>query len=88
MQLVLKSVDADHGVFMLRDEDGRLVPRAVRYREGVNRTEELAVSRTVVDHVLREGQGVLGLGRAGRYSLPRRWRACTSTTSARRSACR
>ena len=59
MQLVLKSVDADHGVFMLHDEDGRLVPRAVRYREGVSPTEDLAVSRTVVDHVLREGQGVL-----------------------------
>jgi two-component system, NtrC family, sensor kinase len=59
MQLVIKSVDADHGVFMLRDEDGRLVPRAVRYREGMNQTEELAVSRTVVDYVLREGQGVL-----------------------------
>jgi len=59
MQLVIKSVDADHGVFMLRDEDGRLVPRAVRYRDGVSQTEELAVSRTVVDYVLREGQGVL-----------------------------
>jgi signal transduction histidine kinase len=59
MQLVLRSVDADHGVFMLREEDGRLVTRAVRYREGVNKSEELAVSRTVVDHVLREGQGVL-----------------------------
>jgi signal transduction histidine kinase len=59
MQLVLRSVDADHGCFMLRDEDGRLMPKAVRYREGANQSEELAVSRTVVEHVLREGQGVL-----------------------------
>jgi signal transduction histidine kinase len=44
---------------MLRDEDGRLSPTAVRYREGVNRQEELAVSRTVVEHVLKEKQGVL-----------------------------
>jgi signal transduction histidine kinase len=58
MDLVFKSVEADHGCFMLRDE-GRLVPKAVRYREGVNRQEELAVSRTVVEHVLREKQGVL-----------------------------
>jgi signal transduction histidine kinase len=59
MQLVLKSVNADHGCFMLRDEDGGLVPKAVRYRDGVSRAEELAVSRTVVEHVLRENQGVL-----------------------------
>lgn len=59
MDLVFKSVDADHGCFMLRDEDGRLVPKAVRYRAGMNRQEELAVSRTVVDHVIKEKQGVL-----------------------------
>jgi signal transduction histidine kinase len=59
MDLVFKSVDADHGCFMLRDEDGHLVPRVVRYREGINRQEELAVSRTIVDHVLKEKQGVL-----------------------------
>ena len=59
MDLVFKSVDADHGCFMVRDEDGKLVPKAVRYREGVNRQEELAVSRTVVEYVLKEKQGVL-----------------------------
>ena len=59
MDLVLKSVDADHGCFMLRDEDGNLVPKAVRYRTGLNRQEELGVSRTIVDHVLKEGNGVL-----------------------------
>jgi signal transduction histidine kinase len=59
MELVLKSVAADHGCFMLRDETGALVPRAVQYRQGVNRAEELAVSRTIVDQVLKDGQGVL-----------------------------
>ncbi len=59
MDLVFRSVEADHGCFMLRDADGRLMPKAVRYRAGVNRQEELAVSRTVVEHVLRERQGVL-----------------------------
>ena len=59
MDLVFKSVSADHGCFMLRDEEGRLVPKAVRYRDGMNRQEELAVSRTVVEHVLKEKQGVL-----------------------------
>jgi signal transduction histidine kinase len=59
MDLVFKSVQADHGCFMLRDESGRLVPKAVRYREGVSRQEELAVSRTVVEYVMKERQGVL-----------------------------
>jgi len=59
MDLVFKSVEADHGCFMLRDVDGQLVPKSVRYRAGVNRQEELAVSRTVVEHVLKEKQGVL-----------------------------
>ena len=59
MELVLKSVDADHGCFMIRDEEGHLAPKAVQYRSGLNRQEELGVSRTIVDYVLRENQGVL-----------------------------
>ncbi len=59
MQLVLKSVDADHGCFMLRDEEGNLSPKAVQYRAGVNKADELAISRTIVDLVLKGGQGVL-----------------------------
>jgi signal transduction histidine kinase len=59
MELVSKSVDADHGCFMLRNEDGTLAPKAVRYRDGISRTEQLAVSRTIVDLVLKNGHGVL-----------------------------
>lgn len=59
MALVLKSVDASHGCFMLRAEDGNLIPKAVMYRDGLNRADELAISRTIVDLVLKEGQGVL-----------------------------
>jgi signal transduction histidine kinase len=59
MELVLKSVEADHGCFMLRAENGALVPKAARYRDGVSRADELAVSRTIVDQVLKDGQGVL-----------------------------
>jgi signal transduction histidine kinase len=59
MDLVLRSAEADHGCFMLRDEAGHLVPKAARYRDGLSRQEELAVSRTIVDYVLRENQGIL-----------------------------
>jgi signal transduction histidine kinase len=59
MDLVLKSVQADHGCFMLRDDAGHLAARAVKYREGLNLQEELGVSRTIVDYVLKENHGVL-----------------------------
>ncbi|MFO0806907.1 MAG: ATP-binding protein [Gemmataceae bacterium] len=59
MDLVLTSVEADHGCFVIRDDAGHLVPRAVQYRGGMNRHEELGISRTIVDHVLRENHGVL-----------------------------
>jgi signal transduction histidine kinase/pSer/pThr/pTyr-binding forkhead associated (FHA) protein len=59
MDLALRTAGADHGCFMLKDEAGNLVPKAVRYKDGLNRQEELAVSRTIVDYVLKENQGVL-----------------------------
>ena len=59
MDLVLKSVQGDHGCFVLRDDAGHLIPRAVKYRDGLNRQEEIGVSRTIVDYVLRESRGVL-----------------------------
>ncbi len=59
MELVLRTTDADHGVAMLRDPDtGELVPKGVRGRRagGVG---EFVVSRTIIDHVLADGHGVL-----------------------------
>ena len=59
MDLVFRSVGADHACFMIRSDEGGLVPWAVRYREGLSRHEEIGVSRTIVDHVLLEGHGIL-----------------------------
>ena len=59
MDLALRTADADHGCFMLKDEAGNLAAKAARYKDGLRRQEELAVSRTIVDYVLRENQGVL-----------------------------
>lgn len=57
MDLVLRTTDADHGCVMLTDpEVGELMPKATRSR---NPGGEFVVSRTIVDHVLKEGQGVL-----------------------------
>jgi signal transduction histidine kinase len=60
IDLALRTTDADHGCVLLADPDaGDLVPKAARSRAGLAPGEEFVVSRTVADHVLREGQGVL-----------------------------
>ena len=60
MELTFQSIDADRGCVMLRNADtGQFEPKAVRYRAGVNRNEKITLSRTIMDHVLREKQGVL-----------------------------
>ena len=60
MDLIFKSIDADRGCIMLRGSDnGVLEPKAIRWGEGVNRQEKIAVSRTIMDYVLQEKKGVL-----------------------------
>ncbi len=71
LELIFRSIDADRGCIMLRatSPDGtaaadlstgaELEPKAVRWRGGVSRQEKIPVSRTIMDHVLREKQGVL-----------------------------
>ena len=34
-------------------------PKAVRWRDGINRQEKIPISRTIMDYVLREKQGIL-----------------------------
>jgi signal transduction histidine kinase/pSer/pThr/pTyr-binding forkhead associated (FHA) protein len=60
LELLLSSIPADHGCVMLRNpETQQLDPKAVRYREGLNQTEQMTVSRGIVDHVLQQRHGVL-----------------------------
>ncbi|MGE3819648.1 MAG: ATP-binding protein [Isosphaeraceae bacterium] len=60
LELVFESIGADRGAVLLKDETGTLIPKAVRWREGVAETDEkLTISRTIVDHVLNQGQGVI-----------------------------
>lgn len=60
MDLIFKSIEADRGCIVLRDlETGQFHPRAARWRAGADRQENMTVSRTIVDYVLREKQGVL-----------------------------
>ncbi len=58
MELVLRTTEADQGCVLLKDaESGALLPKAVRSR--IAGAADLAVSRTIVEHVLREQAGIL-----------------------------
>jgi signal transduction histidine kinase/pSer/pThr/pTyr-binding forkhead associated (FHA) protein len=59
LELVFESIGSDRGAILLREEDGRLVPKAVRWREGAPPDERLSISQTIVDHVLEQGEGVI-----------------------------
>jgi len=60
MDLIFRSIEADRGCIMLRNPDsGHFEPKVVRWRPGINRQETIFLSRTIMDHVLREKQGVL-----------------------------
>ncbi len=60
LELIFKSIEADRGCVMLRHPDtGDLEPKALRWRVRPDAGEKIAVSRTVMEHVLRERQGVL-----------------------------
>jgi two-component system, NtrC family, sensor kinase len=60
MELIFNTIEADHGCIMLRDPDtGVFEPKAVRFRDGINTQEKIAISRTIMDYVLQERQGVL-----------------------------
>jgi signal transduction histidine kinase len=75
LELIFRTTHADRGCILLRSADpiqegfgsgpdpgpsssGELEPMAVRWRDGAG-GEKIPVSRTVVDHVLRERQGIL-----------------------------
>ncbi len=60
LELIFRTIAADRGCVMLSNtETGELEPKAVRWREASAREEKFALSRTIVDYVLQERQGVL-----------------------------
>jgi signal transduction histidine kinase len=58
MELVLRTTDADQGCFLVKDvETAALMPKAVKARG--REKSDLTVSRTIVDHVLKDQTGIL-----------------------------
>jgi signal transduction histidine kinase len=60
MDLIFRSIEADRGCIMLLDANtGQFEAKAIRWRQEENKGEKIALSRTIMDYVLREKQGVL-----------------------------
>jgi signal transduction histidine kinase len=60
MDLIFRSIEADRGCIMLVNaESGEFEPKAVRWREGPDHQQKMAVSKTIMTHVLNQKEGVL-----------------------------
>src|SRR5204862_6294863 len=60
MELTFKALEADRGCIMLRDPDsGQCHPQAVRWRVKQDSAEKIPISRTIMEYVLREKEGIL-----------------------------
>lgn len=71
MDLVFEHVKADRGIILLLDDKLNLVPRVVRTRDEAKKgsdpksdtrgpqTEKIHASRTIINHVMQTGEGVL-----------------------------
>jgi len=60
MEMIFEWVEADVGCVMLKQpETGELVPKVRRQRRGVRREEKLTISKTILDYVVDNNEGVL-----------------------------
>ena len=60
LQLVFESIGADRGAILLGDDStGDLVPKAVLWKGPPDPDERMTISRTIVDHVREQGEGVI-----------------------------
>ena len=59
LELVFESIGADRGAILLKNDAGQLEPKAVRWRDPAESDERMTISRTIVDYVLEQGQGVI-----------------------------
>lgn len=59
LSAVFEAVAVDRGAVVLLDEQGRLQPQSVRYREGLRAGEDMPVSTTLAWRALHEGNAIL-----------------------------
>ncbi len=60
MDMIFDWVEADRGCIMLKDlETGKLMPKVRRHRRGVRSDEKISISKTILDYVVEQNEGVL-----------------------------
>jgi two-component system NtrC family sensor kinase len=60
LELIFEWVEADRGCIMIVDQEtGELTPASSRNRQGAKSDERLTVSRTILDYVVQNKEGVL-----------------------------
>jgi signal transduction histidine kinase len=60
LELILASIPATRGCIMTkRDSDGQLVPAAMRHRQAMNPNDQITISQTIADHVLKSVEGII-----------------------------
>ncbi len=60
LELIFRSIEADRGCIVLKHSDsGELEPKALRLRKPEDPQQKFTVSKTIMEHVLKEKQGVL-----------------------------
>src|SRR5262249_56597892 len=59
LDLTIEVTGADRGCVLLREaQTGEVIPRVFRHRRGLKATDRMGVSRSIVDYVLANRQGV------------------------------
>jgi two-component system NtrC family sensor kinase len=60
MDMIFEWVEADRGCIMLKDlETGKLTPKVRRHRRGLRSDEKISISKTILDYVVEQNEGVL-----------------------------
>lgn len=59
LRIVFESINADRCAVLLRNPEGELVPKAARWKGDADEGERMRISRTIVDHALESGEGVI-----------------------------
>jgi signal transduction histidine kinase len=59
LDLVFESIGADRGAILFKNDKGELYPKAVKWRGQADPDERMSISRSIIDHVLSEGHGVI-----------------------------
>ena len=100
MDLIFEHVKADRGIILLHDtKNNELIPKVVRTREDITAKpeiptrrpdgkpgpgEKIHASRTIINHVLRTGEGVLSSNAMADQPASARARAYTTTLASAR----